>query len=805
MAASGHPDPAIAASSESLNLSLPNGACNFRSLDAGQTAPICGCQRFWLNDSSTGARAWCFCGHHACFHVVSGHDPNHSPSHDYSLARAFDTELRCAGLPSTAPPSIASDQLIRSISGYSGSRPYQQRRQGHVEPIVTDPYRYHQAPDDLVGSATEVNTPSPRLDLLPHLSRSFSVPLQSKPIVALNAASNLSSSCYEPQELNKATTLKQSTHAQTSPLPQHGGIPSVLQNIIHSYARRLETLENSSFAHVPAEEIQEKFELVDGRLLDLETWRTDAQPQSEHDNVYDKQHESSLVDYEASQRLSDIEERLNYLEEVFPSYACPWEIEVVLLPWGESLRGIWSTPPEIDETHRARPNRTSDEWNGLASPKKASIAYTSEGVCWMPTWSMIAEEGLVPKAPGPNSVVFRRLQSRGLVRKVAITDGGAHNIWRSISNGFNTFLVGNSARGRSLSAALPDSQGLRQPIIPLRKVRGSPYLQFLATHEMVTPSLWDYTFLKSGVLMKIKGSYRLYCTTPDAYVQADGGQWSWSRLQEWHPQQEARLAAEKGREDELDFETTDRDFHCWNRHPVFDAEPAPSSPSSSFISSTRSETQSPVESDDNYSRPASAALQQPTSSSQRVLGASSPSSTKFADLASQSSKRGLLSLEESQQKRRRTSRSVEAERRLARLTPRWSSEPESPRTPEGDGSSISPTAASMHAGLQFAYATPHSNNAAAALYLEAGGDTEADSDSAMVSGDSLSESENEWEGVVDDELTAGGIVEETVEGYDDGDEADSSPKSSMMSSGEEDVDEDYDNLDDGLTIYEAHL
>ena len=151
---------------------------------------------------------------------------------------------------------------------------------------------------------------------------------------------------------------------------------------------------------------------------------------------------------------------------------------------------------------------------------------------------------------------------------------------------------------------------------------------------------------------------------------------------------------------------------------------------------------------------------------------------------------------------------------MARLTPRWSREPGSPTTPERktemQGSGTPSIRDGADGGAHLAYATPHSNTAVA-FYLEAGGDTEPDSNSNSDGEQSCFDSENDWEGMMDDDLVTSctpHVVHETLgerNGWDgdDTDMADDVDSVSDDSGGNgEDLDED---LDDGLTIYEAQF
>lgn len=806
---------------------LPRGSCNFRKLDAGVQAPLCGCQRFCLDNSSGtnvaerrgSEQAWCFCGHHACFHHASPQHGSVSASSLCDLAR--DQTLETSPLPSTAPPSVSYEQTELKHDGQSshGTRSWYQ-----VDTPMTFPYstQYAHVPEDLVGSATEINTPSPRTDLQLPILRPCTIPLQPRPDTALNhvhAASHVSQS--------DKFTENQARAVQPAPLTQDSKtLTYELQNTIQSYARRLDILENCSFSHVPAEEIQEKFELVEGRLLDLEGWRTDnqAQDDADGDTLDESPCDDSLVETnpETSQRLTDIEERLGWLEGMNPSYSCPWEFEIVLLPWGEKLRGIWVTPPESDASESSTPEQVSGHWSSLPPPaKEPSDPSSNEGsglpLSWAPTWSMVTGRGgLVPKAPGSNNVVFRRLRSRGLVRTASVTECSAHHIWNVIYGVFRSFLVKDAVHGNRLASVLPDYLGLNQPLVPLRKVKRVSVLNFLDGHEMVTPSLWDFAFLKS-VCMYSRGTYRLYVTTPDSYVQPGPGPWSWSwtRLRELSPVHDPKDTIKSEPLDDEAVDLAASEEQCWNHHPVLDHSEDSSLSFSSNNYGWSSRSQSPVEPSSQClpgaeSSPLISTPFTPRAAAKRLRQSVSVSELAERTLPSSSSKRCIASFEDDAlyQKRRRTSVN---QLTTHPPTPRWSHEPNSPSTPDSEVETGSSRPDSVHTaaygGPQFAYATPHSNSIAA-YYLDAGGDTEPDSDSE----DLASESENEWEGMAEDEqdndeVDDGGspTEEQDEESYTDLDAGEDRFGSMMISAGEEDADDIYDDVDDGLTIYEAHL
>lgn len=698
--------------------------------------------------------------------------------------------------------------------------------------------QYAHVPDDLVASATEVNTPSvvasPHADFQGHIPSHHSLPIHVTPEPNLTHASPRVSCALTTEE----ATSNKKTPVIVSPAHNNEGLTSSpaphLQNILHGYARRLDILETSSFCHVPAEEIQEMFELVEARLLDLEGWRADVQEQQDAEELPDAASDSSsdgsAISAISSPRnqLADIEQRLNLLEGQYPSFAYPWEIEVVVLPWG--VRGLWVQPLEGSGVQLQKPDQETEGWDALPSSGSAAHSRSHANLPARLTRGLPTDPDtrLTPKAPGPNNLIFRRLQSRGLVRKVTITGCGSNLIWETISKAFQSFLVQNTAlEGHSASAA-PEYHGLRQPFIPLKKIRKSSYLRFLNSYELLTPATWDFAFLKSGIFMQANGLHRLYVTTPDAYVQSNRGQWSWS----WLRICGLSVSMPKQLIGELPDETTCEETH-WEHYPILDD--SSSSEDLSVASSIEDKPTSIVQSQDRNSSECLLGASSSSAVSSRYRSCTTPtwrahsrSAPQLVDrtITSLSSKRRSLSFEEDipHYKRRRASRTPEVDVRGACLTPRWSHEPQSPFIPEREVGMRSPKSTSergdRNGGPQFSYATPHSNNVVG-LYIDAGGDTERDSGSNADDAMSIFGSEKAWEGVDDDsydydeegvqrsdtKLPVGTRCVEGASEMDDYNLQSLSMRSEMLCSdycsGEEASDEEEDDSDDGLTIYEA--
>lgn len=836
MAASAPLPSAIVAQSDLLASPLPNGPCNFRRLDLSE-APVCGCRRFWLDEpvsryqsghnGDTSTR--CYCGHHACFHdsVAFTHGsaagvslttpsclpfqpkqetfmgvlvPKHDNSHAQSVYSLSDT------IPDPCSPRRPELCTPRGSDFDTADRASQHQTRPFSGGVITshdsvgiltrlpDTYRdvctipsgafestagriCVSAPELLCGkgsaqSATEVNTPSvlgPPSAEMPHVG-SASESHNAQCVRVLGDVPGTNSSRERREASEAAGEIGPCTSSQRGPW-----LSNDLENILRGYARRLDTLETLSFSQVPVEEVQEKFELLDGRLLDLEVWRAELPTQTHAKDVStsqggdsdgnDASNHSLNVEMagvtEASQRMDDMEDRLVHLEKAYPSYAYPWELEIILLPWGRNLRGIWDIPPSgilSQQPRSSGPERwrdalSHDDFSGQSRSMKenGSLLYSphvdSNRVAWK-----------YAKAPGPNGPVSRRLGSRGLVRKVTITECGAYHIWTTIVGAFESFLQDYTIHRAQWTPSCDKFQGLLQALVPLRKVRKCSWLQFLEPHEMVTPTTWSFNYLNSGVIMKAKGGIRrLYVTTPDAYIQAEAGI-SWLQIFGLPCPSDTTQSEDIAQDDE----EVDRPLEeqCWNHIPSLDSMPC--SDVSSPFGSDDEYTKSKEDGDGAYSDdkgisatpvplPSSSIPAPDTTAARQGRGASNRMSSSPPPL-----KRSVASYEDPVvfQKRRRVSRSPFAWRQLRGITPRMSREPSLPITPQyewnGRSSQPHPTVHRATSYSQHAYATPHSTSMAM-YYDGVGSDTEADSDMKSVINESLSESEKEWQGVTDDD------------------------------------------------------
>ena len=404
----------------------------------------------------------------------------------------------------------------------------------------------------------------------------------------------------------------------------------------HSLQRlsdRMEVLETVSFSHVPPEEFHERFEMVDTRLVDAEQrldehgrrivvvevahtegqYRYDSRlaPAASPGNSFDSHHtgcsasSSALIAAamdraQTETKLKDIEERLGDLETVAPpSFSRPWEIEIVLLPWGRDLKGVWfasddSSRPESKQSSQDEEEEGWTQARALRSQSRTSTSFHSSAQTgWssqaIQDWANDADDWHWPKACGINGLVYRRLKSRGLVRTAVIKGPGSKETQNAIRRAFGDLMpkISGNIRKDGDSQLFEDDAhnrtyyGLNAPFVPLRKIHKSSRLRFLTPSEMVTPAIWTAEFLASGVMMRATGGQRrLYVTNREAYLQrtaTDTPAWTWQTLRELprtHFEGDHLPDNSSKGEQEAQVSEGDANEPCWSFHPALDIPPA---------------------------------------------------------------------------------------------------------------------------------------------------------------------------------------------------------------------------------------
>ncbi|KAF2640377.1 hypothetical protein P280DRAFT_34377 [Massarina eburnea CBS 473.64] len=461
------------------------------------------------------------------------------------------------------------------------------------------------SPKTRPATATSVQTPRRLLANSPHFS-------QEQLHNVLRSAS--------PQALQKLVSYLTPLHNLLSSIPN-------VANTMREHGDRLSMLENNnSFNYAHPEEVQRTYDTLDGRLLHLENRMDDhdvlhqtidadqSSPSVSHRRVatvtgsFGSNHScqstsSSTLILEAMDRsevaneIGSIKDRLEVLEAAaLPTSLNPWEVEIVLLPWGRDLRGVWFSPDESMHDPCNVTTQDTEEWtqarsSTLCQPRttlrpfrdtdsspfpgrspRNSHPFSDTESGWssqeISEWASVsADDLMLPKACGSNNLVYKRLKSRGLAVDVKFTSASATDIQGTISHAFKDLLERFRYTDEDESGITNTFPGLQASFIPLRKVIKSSRLRFLTPAEMVTSALWTAQFLASGVLMRVSGGKkRLYVTHREAYTQPSdelGDAWTWQQL---------RLLPR--RQMDADSQMEGNDEHCQPQVPEADAREA---------------------------------------------------------------------------------------------------------------------------------------------------------------------------------------------------------------------------------------
>ncbi|PQE07280.1 hypothetical protein CJF31_00004937 [Rutstroemia sp. NJR-2017a BVV2] len=332
-----------------------------------------------------------------------------------------------------------------------------------------------------------------------------------------------------------------------------------------NHADRIDALENASFSNTGYEELQECQETLGTRIYELEERVEEMEKAHEANAVADDntvcghRHLNQSMDSQASRTStvtpSNLAARIESLEvQIFemqsaipPSYARPLEMEVVFLPFGTQMKGIWSTSHSSSQRSRVS-SCASDDWTQTQhSAMTAALSRQDHSVSWEETASQAGDNDAswsLPKACGAQSRIDQRLRSRGLVKTIQIRGPDARDVQMALMAAFGDLpeilaedpYAKNRHSKLKVPPALKNYLGLRSTWIPLRKMHKDSCLKFLNTSEMVTPALWTVAFISSSVAMRAKQLRRLYVTQADSYIQHLGGtdtaNWTWQKLRQ---------------------------------------------------------------------------------------------------------------------------------------------------------------------------------------------------------------------------------------------------------------------------------
>ncbi|EUC31857.1 hypothetical protein COCCADRAFT_100245 [Bipolaris zeicola 26-R-13] len=460
--------------------------------------------------------------------------------------------------------------------------------------------------------------------------------LENSPSVPQEQLQNLLQTA-SPQGLQKLVSYLAPLHNLLNSIPN-------VANTMRDLGSRLDMLENGSFNYVQPEDLNQTLEMYEGRLIEVEH-RVDEhekmhQALDDHGSIssFSRRHikdvntsfgsnhsadstTSSALILAAMDRkdtemeLDYIKQRLDVLEAAAPPTSlASWEIEVVLLPWGPDLRGIWfsqddpmhdvdrTTTQSSEEWTQARSSRTSMSTPMLETRRRDTDSSPYPGAPMLGSNSVLnqhesgwssqditnwasgsTDDWLFPKACGSNNLVYKRLQSRGFVRDITLRGASAKDVQETLSNAFSDVfdhLQYDDSDENPMIAAYP---GLRASYIPLRKVLRESRLRFLTPAEMSSSAFWTAQFLASGVMMRVSGGKkRLYVTHREAYTQqVDRNEFvvmeqSWPELRQLPRYQPEKNSQTDGNDEDCQPHVPEADAKeaCWQFVEAYDAPPA---------------------------------------------------------------------------------------------------------------------------------------------------------------------------------------------------------------------------------------
>ncbi len=692
-------------------------------------------------------------------------------------------------------------------------------------------------------SVTEVATPSPRPSQEPFAPEGYAENIAHMQV----ALSKIAGPASEPES---AVVLRESSQEDGSSrihIKQSGSNPAKdicsvsdenhdpkliprLRTLVNHLAEfppkmrnhdhRLEVLENTSWSNAAIEDLQDADNRLEEhvgdlqeRVLELEKARAAWNDASSVGSRQIDGSFSSKVSNVDISRIEALEAEVAELQAAaMPTYTRPWEIEVVFLPYGPQLMGVWSQKFSSSQSSRSRSNASND-WtqtqNNSMAAAQARLTAT-DSAAWEQSASDLGNQEdtpwLMARACGLRSRVDERLRSRGLVKLAYIRGPDARDVQAAIMTAFGDLpdvLIEDPYTKRDENAGtipkpLKNYLGLGASWLPLRKLHKDSCLRFLNPSEMVTPALWTVPFLSSSVAMRHSGVRRLYVTQRDSYIQhlsPSVADWTWQKLRQLprvYPDQPSSDHTPEADAHEPCWEFDDRlDPPHESIHSSFAShisqlsiheleEFSPESPSDHFSSAAVSPHASTTPT--SIAPPTTAPLSplkernpfrpihiRTTSLPQLVRVKSNPHSSQPLQL---SSKRRIASFEQSSPtrphqpslinttlpKRRRISRSPS---RAPGDAMRWSTGPPSPYTINNNSEEAQPTTAKRERerGMTpFAYATPHSNapyvpRSEIGIWEDGEGEERVDSDGYEGTQEfEERQVDSEWEGVGNSEF-----------------------------------------------------
>ncbi|KAL7926203.1 hypothetical protein ACQKWADRAFT_176616 [Trichoderma austrokoningii] len=624
---------------------LPGGGCNYVDLTPGAHASRCGCRRFWSSQPGSplvDQASWCMCSHHACYHDEqprNSQPPQQSAEMITMPSTAQITEnLQALRGRDTMSPAVdliaakeASAMLESELLSFNGASPLsflQKPIDEHFNSLgqVSTPRQASDSmPDTLPWADTVRRTQSESPAAQSFLPQSFmsqatssnstihakylrpfagkgmhtlsrynpsAVPLQSieQPDSPLQQTATRSIeepfAAFTPAD-EESTPRPDTATTQIEPRAVTAAAASeALQNLadmVDAHSERLDNLETVSFSDNGHEECSDNYELLDLRVVELESKMDDIEKR-----VFDNDSTDDLSDEDASTissaanrpnfsqevygQLQSLQAQVDQLQTVIPSWNHAWEVEVVFMPF--PLGWLWQPIHQFKADVR---NGNEDDLTQL--PMTLSTSRSRAQSPFLEDWPAHnrGADWLLPRACGAKGVADWRLRSRGLVKKIVVKDPDAKSVSLAMHAAFGHVFrdMHLYARPQSSQSQASKYMGLRSPWVPLRKIHRDSRLRFLGPEEMLTPALWDVQFLNS--IMMRSSEPRLFVTHPDAYLQAHQAcesSWTWAKLKEMPAVHDITESQEADITESQETADVNRLEGCWGWNEQLDRPPA---------------------------------------------------------------------------------------------------------------------------------------------------------------------------------------------------------------------------------------
>jgi hypothetical protein len=372
-------------------------------------------------------------------------------------------------------------------------------------------------------------------------------------------------------DLQRAETPRPGTATQTEPRVAatfQGISRETLQNLsdtVGGHEQRLDRLETVSFSANGHEECVDKHDHMDLRVTELEqrmegvekaaevAGHSNKEADGDDDGVKSVTSALTTTPDDIMSQIDNLRAQVTHLQSILPSYGHAWTVEVVFLPF--PLKRFWQ---EIS-LFKNDTAISNDDWTQM--PMTLSSATMRSQSPFGGDWAVAEHdaERLYPRASNDKSTQDRRLRSRGLIKTVSFRGPDAGSVQAAIHEAFGSVFgtMNMAPQRRQDDPRLSKYLGLKESWVPLRKIHKDSRLRFLGAAEMLTPTLWDVSFLHS-VVMKA-ATPRLFITHPDAYVQdyeAYESGWTWQRIREM-----TRVSL--GVSESQETKEADAMEHCW--------------------------------------------------------------------------------------------------------------------------------------------------------------------------------------------------------------------------------------------------